>query len=158
MKLGAWLKRRLRGGEGDSIPREELKLFELMIRVRPGPECDMPSHLIGGTAICYVGAPDHLTSVRLAVEAIRSKGYIFEELEGQAFKQLDPTKWDSYLLATWGDLPSKVPDQIGDDVRKAFPNASVIRALVQTGGVAFGPMICWERDERDASEEGKAPR
>jgi hypothetical protein len=71
--------------------------FEMRIRVRPGPGCGMPLHLIGGDVPCCVGAREYLTAVRIAVESLPSRGYVFEDLVNQLVRQLDPSEWDEYL-------------------------------------------------------------
>lgn len=120
-------------------------LFEMLIRVRPGPRCEMPGHLKGADVICFVGAPDHLTAVRMAVQALQSRGYVFEDLVNQKVKQLEQVQWTEYLQAAWGDLSEQFPEQT-DAIRQQFPDAASIQQLMSTSGVAFGPFLCWETD------------
>ncbi len=55
-------------------------LFRLTAKVRPGPGCDMPPHLLGAYVYCIVAHPDHLGALRLAVEKLSGLGHIFEDL------------------------------------------------------------------------------
>jgi len=120
------------------------QLFELMLRVRPGPGCEMPAHLVGADVPCYVAAPDHLAALRLAVEALKKHRYIFQDLVGEKVRQLDPTKWDDHIVSMWEDLSEKFPDQ-SEELLMHFPDREGINRLLQTGGVFFGPFCCWEK-------------
>lgn len=94
---------------------------------------------------CYVGAPDHLSAIRTAVDALRSRGFVFEDVVGQAVRQLDPVAWEEYLRLTWGDLPAEFPEQAAA-IRAQFPDEAGIKQIVLSGGVAFGPFCAWETE------------
>ena len=128
----------------------ENKLFEMRVRVRPGPNCGMPPHLIGADVLCFVGAADHLSAVRKAVEALCSRGFVFEDLVGQSVRQIDPSGWDDYLCRTWGDMPADFPDHAAE-IRAQFPDAAGIGQIVASGAVAFGPFFGWETETESGS-------
>jgi hypothetical protein len=128
-------------------------LFEMRVRVRPGPNCGMPPHLIGADVLCFVGAADHLSAVRKAVEALRSRGFVFEDVVGQSVRRIDPSGWDDYLQQTWADLPTEFPGQAAA-IRAQFPDAAGIGEVVALGAVAFGPFFCWETEAEPRGAPG----
>jgi hypothetical protein len=132
------------------------KLFEMRVRVRPGPICGMPPHLIGADIPCFVGAPDHLSAIRAAVGALRARGFVFEDVVGQSVRQLDPAGWGEYLRQAWGDLPAEFPEQ-AVAIRAQFPDAAVIGQVVASGGVAFGPFCCWESEAEPGAVPDRRP-
>jgi hypothetical protein len=109
-------------------------LFKFTVKVRPGPGCEMPSHLIGACVDCFVASQEHPGAIRLAVEDLKRQGYVFEDLENGKVHQLDPLKWDEYVKSTWPELPNYFP-----------PQSDVLR-FVKAGGVFFGPFCGWETE------------
>jgi hypothetical protein len=110
------------------------RLFEMRIRVRPGPGCPMPPHLIGADVYCFVAAPHHLTALEQAVERLRSRHFVFEDLVNSVVKERDPQQWDIYVERVWSDL------------RDHFPRQEDIQRLMERGGVLFGPFLSWEKE------------
>ncbi|HEV3436835.1 MAG TPA: hypothetical protein VG122_05725 [Gemmata sp.] len=109
-------------------------LFRCTVKVRPGPGCDMPAHLRGAMVDCYVSASEYLGALRLAVEKLKSQGFGFEDLVDGKVHQLDPLKWEEFVLSTWPEFPDYFP-----------PQADILR-FVEAGGVFFGPFCGWESE------------
>lgn len=109
-------------------------LFLVSAKIRRGSSCEMPAHLVGALVDCFVAAPDHLSALRAAVEAIRTEGYVFEELVDGKVIQLDPALWPGLLERQYPDLVERLPAQ---------PDAA---DFLMTGGVFFGPFLGWERE------------
>jgi hypothetical protein len=94
----------------------------------------MPPHLRGAIVDCFVAASDHLKALELAVEEASKRGLVFEDLMDGQVQQLDPLKWDEYVVSTWPDLADHFPRQVQ------------ILQLVQAGGAFFGPFFGWETE------------
>jgi hypothetical protein len=109
-------------------------LFRCLVKIRPGPGCDLPPHLIGAFVECFAAAPDPMAALRLLVERLSGRGFVFEDLLDGQVHQHDPHKWDEYVSSVWPELVGHFP-----------PQAEVLR-LVQTSGVFFGPFRGWESD------------
>ena len=116
-------------------------LFRFSAKVRPGPDCDMPSNLRGAYVDCFVASSEHLGALRLAVEKLRGQGYEFEDLLDGKVHQLDPFKWDEYVSSAWPELPDY------------FPPQADMQRFVRAGGVFFGPFCGWESE----AEPGAVP-
>jgi hypothetical protein len=67
-------------------------VYEMHILVRPGPGCGMPDHAVGGDALCFVGAPDYETAIRIAFGELNLRGFVCEDLIGRSVGQIVPTK------------------------------------------------------------------
>jgi hypothetical protein len=109
-------------------------LFQAHVRVRRGPHCGVPPHLIGAIVGCYISAPDHLSALKLAVTELAARGLIFEDLVDGKVIQLDPLQWDSYVRITW-------PEFIDH-----FMTQAEIPRFIRDGGVVFSPFAAWERE------------
>ena len=112
-------------------------LFMVPVRVRPGPGCEMPRHLVGALVPCYVGAPDHLAALAAVADRLRGDGYVFEDVVGGRMDQLDPLKWNAYVASTWQEYADHFPSQ--EDMLR----------LVDSGGVFLGPFLSWEQEPQD---------
>jgi hypothetical protein len=111
-------------------------LFRCRLRVRPGPDSEMPSHLKGALVDCFAAAPDHLMALRQIVDRLASKGILFDELVDEKVHQLDPLQWDAYLQAAWPEFRSHFPSQ-----------AELTQLIAKGGAVFFGPFCSWETEE-----------
>jgi hypothetical protein len=68
-----------------------------------------------------------MAALRIAVDKLKNKGWLFEDLLGGQVHQLDAHKWGEYVASTWPELPDYFPSQ-----------AEVIK-MVETGAFFFGP-------------------
>jgi tetratricopeptide (TPR) repeat protein len=125
----------------------------MQIRVRPGPGCGMPPHAIGGEALCFVGAPDHTTAFRVAVEELNSRGFVVEELLGGSVGQIIPAEWEARAK----HLCRQVASRFGgaeDSVKTSLPSMADIRKLMNEGGFHLGPFYCWDTEPEAEAEQG----
>ena len=102
-------------------------LFLCPVSVRAGPGCENPGNWDGASVFCYVAAPDHLAALRIAVEKLKGKGWLFDDLFGSSVHQLDAHQWAEYVASTWPELPGH------------FPSQQEVVTLLDSGGVFFGP-------------------
>jgi tetratricopeptide (TPR) repeat protein len=126
-------------------------VYEMHILVRPGPGCGMPDGAAGGDALCFVGAPDHETAIRLAFEELNSRGYLCEDLISRSVGQIVPPKWEERSRDIRRDLASR----FGGMEPAELPTAADIRRLIRDGGFYLGPFFCWE-SEPEATGPGLA--
>ena len=70
----------------------------------------------------------------MAVEELRRRGFIFEDLVDGMVHQIDPHKWDAYVRTTWPEITSH------------FPSQAEVLCVMDAGGVFFGPFAGWERE------------
>ncbi|OAI40986.1 hypothetical protein AYO40_00460 [Planctomycetaceae bacterium SCGC AG-212-D15] len=123
-----------------------LALFAMFIRVKPGPGCPMPPHLIGADVPCYVAAPNHLDAVSLAVRHLRMQGFIFQDVVNSKVDQLNPLKWTEYVDHEVAALSGEFPGQ-EHLIRANYPDQAQIIALTESGGTLLGPFHSWERED-----------
>ena len=109
-------------------------LFIVPVQVRRGPNCEMPQHLIGACVACFVAASDYISALKLAVERLKERGFIFEDVTGGKVMQLEPEGWDDYVERTWPEFPGYFPPQADMSV------------FLSAGGVFFGPFVAFERE------------
>jgi hypothetical protein len=114
------------------VPATENGLFRCPIKVRPGPGCEKPANWVGAYVECFVGAVDHLSALRLAVERLADRGWLYEEVVGGKVDQLNPARWDDYMAIAPKEWAEHLP-----------PKALVV-GLVQAGEMFFGPFGGWE--------------
>jgi tetratricopeptide (TPR) repeat protein len=117
-------------------------VYEMHILVRPGHGCGMPDRAVGGDALCFVGAPDHETAIRLALEELNSRGFLCEDLIGRSVGQIVPSKWVEHSQDIRRDLAS----QFCGTEATGLPTAADIRKLIRDGGFHLGPFFCWETE------------
>jgi hypothetical protein len=55
-------------------------VYEMHILARPWPGCGVPDGALGDDVLCFVGAPDHETAIRLEFEELNSPGIVCEDL------------------------------------------------------------------------------
>jgi tetratricopeptide (TPR) repeat protein len=127
-------------------------VYEMQIRVRPGPGCNMPPDAVGGEALCFVGAADHMTALRLAVEELNSRGFEFEDLVGKTVGQIIPEKWDENAQDLCRSLASRFCGS-EESVLASLPDAAGIRQLIENGGFRLGSFFCWDTEPPPGPEE-----
>lgn len=117
---------------GKQTGRSELKLWKVPLHVGRGTSTEMPANLAGAYVFVYVSAPDHEEAVTRAVGHLRGRGFEFLDLEGGQVLQLDPTKWDSYVYATWAAY------------RPHFPAQAEVISKMPGGFLFCGPFASYE--------------
>src|SRR5262249_40935020 len=120
-------------------------VYEMHILVRPGPGCGMPDGAVGGDALCFVGAPDHETAIRLAFEELNSRGFVCEDLIGRSVGQIVPPRWEERSRDIRRDLASR----FGGVEPTGLPTAAEIRRLIRDGGFYLRPFFCWETEPEE---------
>jgi hypothetical protein len=120
-------------------------VYEMHILVRPGPGCGMPDGAVGGDALCFVGAPDHKTAIRLAFEELNSRGFVCEDLISRSVGQIVPPKWEERSQDIRRDLASRF---VGMGPA-GLPTTADIRMLIRDGGFYLGPFFCWETEPEE---------
>jgi tetratricopeptide (TPR) repeat protein len=120
-------------------------VYEMHILVRPGPGSGMPDSAVGGDALCFVGAPDHETALRLAFEELNSRGFLCEDLIGRSVGQIVPQKWHERSQ----DIRRELESRFCDMGATGLPTATDIRKLIRDGGFYLGPFFCWESDPEE---------
>lgn len=128
-------------------------LFAMWVRVKPGPRCAMPAHLIGADVPCYVAATNHLEALDLAVQHLRKQGFIFQDLVNSRVNQLDPLNWSEYVDRECISLATEFPLH-GHLIRDHYPDVARIAKLMEDGGVVLGPFHSWERTGEPDSASG----
>jgi hypothetical protein len=116
-------------------------VYEMQILVRPGSGGGMPPHAIGGEALCYAGAPDHVEALRLAVEGMISRGVVVEKLVSNSVGRLDLSKWNEHAQ----DISRQASARFGGSARSAresLPDTAEIRRLAKNGGFLLGLFFC----------------
>jgi hypothetical protein len=130
-----------------------LTLFAMFIRVKPGPGCAMPAHLIGADVPCYVAATSHMDALELAVQHLRKLGFIFQDLVKSKVDQLDPAKWTEYVDRECTALLREFPGR-EKSIRDHYPDQARITKLLEVGGVLLGPFHSWERTNEPGAASG----
>ncbi len=82
----------------------------------------MPVNLIGAYVPVFVGAADHEAAALKAVSAISSRGFRFLNIADGMIHELDPQKWDSFVLEAWPDFVADFPVQsfVIDELQREF--------------------------------------
>jgi hypothetical protein len=116
------------------MPAPTNYLFMAPLKVGVGRRSNAPPDLVGAYVECFVGAPDYMAALRLAVLAVQEAGHTFEDLVGGKVHQLDPESWPGYLARKYPQFADQLPAQ----PQVAF--------FVDRGGVFFGPFVAWESE------------
>jgi tetratricopeptide (TPR) repeat protein len=130
-------------------------VYEMRILVRPGPGCGMPPDAVGGEALCFVGAPDPESAVRLAFGELSRRGFVCEDLIGRSVGQIVPERWEEHAQDVRRDLGSRFcsPEAAAG---VSLPDPAEIRKLIRQGGFHLGPFFCWDT-EPPAGPEDEGP-
>lgn len=104
-------------------------LYEVLVRVLNREGSGLPDEFVGAVCACYVAAPDPLTSVKRAKQAVEMLGYVFDDLMSDQVRELDISSWDAYLQLTWPEATNEMPAQ------------SELPGLLQRGIVFLGPLV-----------------
>lgn len=112
------------------------KLFQLTLHIERGINTDMPANLVGAYVGVFVGAIDHEAAAAKAVSAISSRGFRFIDIADGKIHELDPYKWDSFVLEAW-------PDFVVD-----FPKQSTLIDELEGDFLFIGPYASYEGPQR----------
>jgi tetratricopeptide (TPR) repeat protein len=129
-------------------------VYEMQLLVRPGPGCNMPPDAIGGEVLCFVGAPDHMTAFRLAVEELTSRGFVVEELIGKEVRQIVPETWARHAQDLCRHFASRLCDSEAS-IKASLPKAADLRKLRKEGGFHLGPFYCWDTEPAAQQEQAE---
>lgn len=87
------------------------KLFQLNLHIGRGSNPQMPTNLVGAYVAVFLGASDHEAAAFRAVSAIREHGFEFIDISDGKIHELDPDKWDAFVLEAWPDFVVDFPKQ-----------------------------------------------
>jgi hypothetical protein len=87
------------------------KLFRITLHVGRGTNTEMPANLIGAYVPVFVGADGHEAAAFKAVGEIRSRGFSFIDIADGQIHELDPYRWDAFVMEAWADFASEFPKQ-----------------------------------------------
>ena len=127
------------------------KVYALRILVRPGPGCGMPPCAVGGEALCFVGAADRDTAVRVAFTELTGRKYVCEELIGRKALPIDPARWEEHAQDIRCDLAARF-----HGAGAALPEAAEIDKLIRDGGFRLGACFSWETEPQVGPEASAA--
>lgn len=96
------------------------------MKIVRGDGCDMPEGMQGALVPTYVGASDYQAAVKRGVDAIKSRHYVFEDIQGQV-REIPTDRWEEYVAQVWPEFASELPS------KEQLPS------LVEDGAVFFGP-------------------
>jgi hypothetical protein len=108
------------------------KLYRITLHVGRGTSTEMPANLIGAYVPVFVGADGHEAAAFKAVAAVRSHGYSFIDIADGQIHELDPYRWDAFVMEAWADFVTEFPTQ-----------SNVIESL-RTNFVFIGPYASYE--------------
>jgi hypothetical protein len=108
------------------------KLYRITLHVGRGTNTEMPANLIGAYVPVFIGADDHEAAAFKAVAEVRSRGFSFIDIADGQIHELDPYRWDAFVMEAWADFATEFPTQL-----------KVIEAL-RTDFVFIGPYASYE--------------
>ena len=107
------------------------KLYEFTLRATRAPSGDAgPS---GNAALIptYSSGEDYQEAIRKAVRRLSEIGFVFDSLRGKV-RELDIANWPEYVKKVWPEFPD------------SFPPPELVPAIIEEGGVFFGPFSGFE--------------
>ena len=100
------------------------------MKVRPGADCNFPSHLHVALVDWYVVAQDQASALRMVLEELREARFTFDDLLEPGIHQIEASEWNEYVHSFRGSL------------RDLFPAQNAVLKYVETGEGAFhGPFL-----------------
>lgn len=108
------------------------KLFQISLHIGRGTNTDMPANLVGAYVGVFVGALDAEAAAFKAVSAVSSRGFHFIDIAEGKIHELDPHKWDSFVVEAW-------PDFVVD-----FPKQSTLIVELESEFLFIGPYASYE--------------
>jgi hypothetical protein len=110
-------------------------LFRCPVKVRPTSAADFPPHLKVALVDCFVVAPDPIAALRMAIDDLRAKHFIFEEVVDTGVHEIDALEWDEYVSLNRSTFKSLLPTQ-----------DEVLRFVEREDPIFYGP-FCGAPDE-----------
>ena len=107
-------------------------LFLINAHIGCGTNAEMPMNLVGAYVPVFVAALNHEIAAQKAVSNLTSQGYEFIEIADGKIHQLEPLKWDAYVIETWPEFVTH------------FPKQSEIISKLHSDLLFFGPFASYE--------------
>lgn len=106
----------------------------MTLHIARGTNTEMPSNLVGAYVPVFVGTSDHEAAALKAVTAVRKQGFDFIDIADRQIHELDPKKWDAFVLEAWPEFVESFPVQ-----------TEVVDAL-SADFIFFGPFASYETE------------
>lgn len=107
-------------------------LYRITLHVGRGTNTEMPANLIGAYVPVFVGADSREAAAFKAVVEVTSRGFSFIDIADGQIHELDPHRWDAFVIEAWPDFVTEFPTQ-----------SKMIEAL-RTDFVFIGPYASYE--------------
>lgn len=108
------------------------KLYRITLHVGRGINTEMPANLIGAYVPVFVGANGHEAAAFKAVAEVRNRGFTFIDIADGQIHELDPYRWDAFVMEAWPDFVTE------------FPTQSKVIETLRTNFVFIGPYASYE--------------
>ncbi|WBR99982.1 hypothetical protein OU994_16800 [Pseudoduganella sp. SL102] len=108
------------------------KLYRMTLHVGRGTNTEMPANLIGAYVPVFVGADSREAAAFKAVADVRIRGFNFIDIADGQIHELDPYRWDAFVIEAWPDFVTEFPTQ-----------SKMIEAL-RANFVFIGPYAAYE--------------
>ena len=110
-------------------------LFRCPVKARPTSAADFPPHLRCALVDCFVLAPDPIAALRVAIDDISARHFVFEKVVDIGVHQIDASEWDEYVSLNRSAFKPFLPTQ-----------DEVVRFVEQESGIFYGP-FCGSPDD-----------
>jgi len=107
-------------------------LYRITLHVGRGTNTEMPANLAGAYVPVFVGAAGHEAAAFKAVAEVRSRGFTFIDIADGKIHELDPDRWDAFVMEAWPDFVAE------------FPTQSEVIETLRTSFVFVGPYASYE--------------
>jgi len=112
------------------VDQKKSALYVAFLKIGRGSNTDMPAAYAEAYVPAFSMAENYQVALKAAVSKLRAQGYEFLDIKGPV-QELDPTRWSSYVQATWPEFESMLPDQ------------EWVLASAATEPIFFGPFISY---------------
>jgi hypothetical protein len=92
------------------VDRKKNALYVAFVKIGRGSNTEMPATFTEAFVPVFSVAENYEIALKAAVSKLRAQGYEFLDIKGPV-QELDPTRWSSYVQATWPEFESVLPDQ-----------------------------------------------
>ncbi|WP_047548881.1 hypothetical protein [Methylotenera sp. G11] len=107
-------------------------LFLINMHIGRGTNTEIPTNLVGAYVPAFVAAPNHEAAAHEVVSNLTRQGYEFIDIADGKIHQLDPLKWDSYVMDAWPEFVAH------------FPKQSEVISKLPSKLLFFGPFASYE--------------